>query len=240
MGERPAFYALRPGGWRDYWSLVHPPYALWHLSYVAIGASLAPTLHVGWLMETLAAFLLAVGVAAHALDELNGRPLRTRIPDGVLWGLAALGLAGAVAFGVHGVVELGPWIAAFIAFGAFAVIAYNLELFGGAFHSDLWFATTWGGFPALTGAFAQTGRISLAAVAVACGCTGLSVAQRVLSTPVRELRRRVTSVEGELVLDDGTTRPLEAATLRAPSEAALRWMSFAVPLLAIGLVASRV
>jgi hypothetical protein len=240
MGERPAFYALRPGGWRDYWSLLHPPYTLWHLSYVAIGASLAPTLHVGWLLETLAAFLLAVGVAAHALDELNGRPLRTRIPDGALWGLAALGLAGAVAFGVHGVVELGPWIAAFIAFGAFAVIAYNLELFGGAFHSDLWFATTWGGFPALTGAFAQTGRISLAAVAVACGCAGLSVAQRVLSTPVRELRRRVTSVEGELVLDDGTTRPLVAATLRAPSEAALRWMSFAVPLLAIGLVASRV
>jgi hypothetical protein len=190
-------------------------------------------------METLAAFLLAVGVAAHALDELNGRPLRTRIPDGALWGLAALGLAGAVAFGVHGVVELGPWIAAFIAFGAFAVIAYNLELFGGAFHSDLWFATTWGGFPALTGAFAQTGRISFAAVVVACGCTGLSVAQRVLSTPVRELRRRVTSVEGELVLDDGTTRPLDPATLRTPSEAALRWMSFAVPLLAIGLVASR-
>lgn len=240
MGEpRPAFYALHPGGWRDYWTLLHPPYTLWHLSYVAIGASLGPTIRVGWALESLAAFFLAVGVGAHALDELNGRPLRTRIPDGVLWGLAVVGLAGAVAFGVHGVVALDPWIIVFIAFGAIAVPAYNLELFDGRFHTDLWFAVTWGGFPALTGAFAQTGRVSLAAVAVACSCTALSVAQRALSTPVRELRRRVSSVRGEMALDDGTTRTVDAATLRTPAETALRWMSVAVPLFAIGLVASR-
>ena len=35
---RSAFYALEPGGWRDYVTLLHPPYTLWHLSYVAIGA----------------------------------------------------------------------------------------------------------------------------------------------------------------------------------------------------------
>jgi hypothetical protein len=240
MGERlPAFYALRPGGWRDYWTLLHPPYTLWHLSYVAIGASLAPSIDVRWLVETLAAFFLAVGVAAHALDELNGRPLRTRIPNGVLWALAAAGLAGAVAFGIHGVVALSPWIAAFIGFGAFAVVAYNLELFGGRFHSDLWFGVAWGGFPALTGAFAQTGRVSVAAVAIAAACTALSVAQRALSTPVRELRRRVASVVGEIAFEDGTVRALDAAALRTPAETALRWMALAVPLVAIGLVASR-
>jgi hypothetical protein len=240
MGERrPAFYALRPGGWRDYWTLLHPPYTLWHLSYVAIGASLAPSVDMRWLVETLAAFFLAVGVAAHALDELNGRPLRTRIPNGVLWALAAAGLAGAVAFGIHGVVALSPWIAAFIGFGAFAVVAYNLELFGGRFHSDLWFGVAWGGFPALTGAFAQTGRVSVAAVAIAAACTALSVAQRALSTPVRELRRRVASVVGEIAFEDGTVRTLDAAALRTPAETALRWMALAVPLVAIGLVASR-
>jgi hypothetical protein len=240
MGEaRPAFYALRPGGWRDYWTLLHPPYTLWHLSYVAMGASLARTIHVGWLLETLAAFFLAVGVAAHALDELNGRPLLTPIPSGVLWTLAAIGLAGAVAFGIHGAIELGPWVGVFIVVGGFAVLAYNLELFGGRFHSDLWFATTWGGFPALTGAFAQTGRLSGAAVAVAGACTALSLAQRALSTPVRELRRHVVSVQGEVALDDRTKRPIDATTLRAPPEAALRWMSIAMPLLAAGLVAAR-
>jgi len=39
---RPAFYALAPGGWRDYVTLLHLPYTLWHLSYVVIGACLAP------------------------------------------------------------------------------------------------------------------------------------------------------------------------------------------------------
>jgi amino acid transporter len=107
---RPAFYALSPGGWRDYWTLLHPPYTLWHLSYVAIGAALAPELRVAWWLETTAAFFLAMGVAAHALDELNGRPLRTRIPRGVLIGLAVVGLAGALAIGVHGAMAATPWI----------------------------------------------------------------------------------------------------------------------------------
>src|SRR5919205_3903106 len=125
--DRPAFYALSPGGWRDYWSLLHPPYTVWHLSYVVIGASLAPTVNARWLLETLAAFFLAMGVAAHALDELNGRPLRTRIPDAVLWVLAAVGLAAAIGIGVDGVVEVSPWMWLFIAVGAFLVVAYKLE-----------------------------------------------------------------------------------------------------------------
>src|SRR5918993_2479704 len=165
--QRPAFYVLPSGGWRDYWSLLHPPYTVWHLSYVAIGAALAPALHVGWLLETLAAFFLAMGLAAHALDELNGRPLRTRIPDGVLWAFALIGLGGAIALGIHGTIVVSPWLWAFIGVGGFLVVAYNLELFGGAFHSDVWFALGWGGFPALTAYFAQTGSIGLGAVAAA-------------------------------------------------------------------------
>src|SRR5919204_2535066 len=113
-GGRPAFYALSPGGWRDYWSLLHPPYTIWHLSYVVMGASIAPRLHVRWLVETGIAFFLAMGIAAHALDELTGRPLRTRIPDRVLWTLAAVGLIGAAALGVDGAAEVSAWIWAFI------------------------------------------------------------------------------------------------------------------------------
>src|SRR5262249_47824763 len=43
--ERPAFYALRPGGWRDLVTVLHPPYTAWHLSYVALGAAAAPAVH---------------------------------------------------------------------------------------------------------------------------------------------------------------------------------------------------
>src|SRR3954469_17975890 len=148
--DRPAFYALRPGGWRDLLTVLHLPYTAWHLSYVAFGAVAAPKLHGDRLAATLLAFFLAVGVAAHALDELNGRPLRTRLSDGVLIGLAGVALAGAVAIGIVGAATVSLGLVPFIAAGAFIVVAYNLELFGGRFHSDLWFAVAWGAFPAVT------------------------------------------------------------------------------------------
>src|SRR5689334_12655252 len=148
--DRPAFYALRPGGWRDLLTLLHPPYTAWHLSYVALGAVAAPRLHADRLGATLGAFFLGVGVCAHALDELNGRPLSTRLPDAVLVGLAAASLAGAVAIGIAGAVTVSAGLLPFIAAGAFIAVAYNLELFGGRFHSGFWFAAAWGAFPALT------------------------------------------------------------------------------------------
>src|SRR3954447_2131074 len=97
---RPAFYALGSGGWRDLVTLLHPPYTAWHLSYVALGAAVAPVFHGDRLAAALGAFFLAVGVCAHALDELHGRPLRTRLSDGMLVALALSSLLGAVAIGV--------------------------------------------------------------------------------------------------------------------------------------------
>jgi hypothetical protein len=157
----------------------------------------------------------------------------------VLWALAAAGLAGAVALGIDGMREVSPWLGAFIVVGAFLVVAYNLEAFGGVFHSDIWFALAWGAFPALTSAFVQQGRVTIEAVLVAMACAGLSSAQRVLSTPVRRLRRHVVSVDGRLVLDDGSSEAVDAAALRAAPEAALRILSAALPVLAAGLVLSR-
>jgi hypothetical protein len=238
-GARPAFYALTPGGWRDYWTLLHPPYTLWHLSYVAIGAATAPDLRVRWLVETLLAFFLAMGIAAHALDELYGRPLRTRIPSGVLVGLALIGLVAAVGLGVDGMVQVSAWLAVFIVTGAVLVAAYTLELLGGAFHSDLWFAIAWGAFPVLTAAFAQTGEVRVEALVAAAACALISAAQRTLSTPVRRLRRRVRAVRGELELVDGGVEPIDVQMLRDPAERALRLLSVAMPLLAAALVAAR-
>src|ERR1700704_884178 len=164
----PAFYAARSHGWRrDIWAVLHPPYTAWHLSYVVIGASLAPHLDAVRLFATLLAFFLAVGISAHALDELKGRPLGTEIPGSILTAAAAIGLVGAVALGIAGVTRLGPALLPFIALGVLFVFAYNLELLGGKLHGDFWFALSWGAFPVLTAYFAQTGRISLGAVGAA-------------------------------------------------------------------------
>jgi hypothetical protein len=237
--ERPAFYALSSGGWRDWWTLLHPPYTVWHLSYVAIGAATSERVDLFLLGLSLLGFFLGVGVAAHALDELRGRPLGTAIPSGVLVGVASLALVGAAAVGLIGVFRVSPWLLVFIATGVFLVVAYNLELAGGAFHSDLWFAVAWGGFPALTGAFAQEGSLTWAAFVVAVACAAISGAQRSLSTPVRRLRRRVAAIEGTITMRDGSTQPLDADIVRAAPEAALKLLSLAMPLLAAGLILAR-
>ena len=238
--ERPAFYALPAGGWRDYVTLLHVPYTLWHLSYVAIGAALASAIDFGRLGATLAAFFLAMGVAAHALDELHDRPLGTRIGSAVLIALAAVSLAAAVAIGIVSCFWISGWLALFIAFGAFAVIAYNLELFGGRVHDAFWFSLAWGAFPVLTGYFAQTERIRAAALVAAGFAMLLSLVQRRLSTPVRQMRRRVRSVAGTVELEDGSHEPLTRNSLLEAPETALRILSVATPLLATALVLSRV
>ncbi|MBV9195017.1 MAG: hypothetical protein JO168_12800 [Solirubrobacterales bacterium] len=236
---RPAFYALRRGGWRDLVTLLHPPYTAWHLSYVALGAAAGRELHADRLLAALAAFLLAVGVSAHALDELHGRPLNTALSRRSLVWLAAVGLAGAVAIGIAGCVVVSALLAPLVAAGAFLVLAYNLELAGGRFHNDAWFALAWGGFPAFTGYFANTLTVRPAGVLVSAACCLLSLAQRRLSTPARELRRRTIAVRGEQELTDGRVVELDRGRLTAPLEGALGALWLALVLLAVGFVAVR-
>jgi hypothetical protein len=236
---RPAFYALAPGGWRDYVTLLHLPYTAWHLSFVVIGAALAPNLHGGRLAAAVVAFFLALGVAAHALDELNGHPLATRIPDRVLLGLTVGALGAAVAIGIAGAVAFDLWLLVFVAAGAALVPVYSLELFGGAMHNSLGFALAWGAFPLLTGYFACAGTISWVALLAAGYATLASYAQRTLSTPVRHARRRVAAVAGTVELHDGTREPVTQELLYGSQERALELLAAANVCLAVALLVLR-
>jgi hypothetical protein len=237
--SRPAFYALSPGGWRDYVTLLHLPYTAWHLSYVAIGAGLSAAFAWDRFLPTLGAFFLAVGIGAHALDELDGRPLRTRIPGVVLVALGGVSIAGAVAIGIAGALTTDPWLGAFVAAGAFIVVAYNLELVGGRFHGDVWFALAWGSFPLVTAYFAVAGKLDLVAAAGAVFAYLLSRAQRTLSTPVRDVRRRVARVEGRIDRSDGSSEPVTAELLVRANEGALRALAGATVALAVALLLVR-
>jgi hypothetical protein len=236
---RAAFYAARPGGWRDWWTLLHPPYTAWHLAYVAIGASLAPHLDGVRLGATVVAFLAAMGVGAHALDELHGHPLGTRIPDRVLIVASIAGVVGAVGLGIAGLSRVGAILVPFIVIGPMLVVAYNLELFHGRLHTDVGFALSWGAFPVLTAYVAQADRIDVAALIAAAGAFALSYAQRSLSTPARLLRRHVRHAEGVLTLDDGEVRPINVQTLLQPLERTLRALSWTAVLLAAAMVTAR-
>lgn len=236
---RPAYYAAASGGWRDWWTLLHPPYTAWHLSYVVIGAALAPHAQLAPLLAALAAFFLAVGVAAHALDELQGRPLGTRIPSAALVTVTIAGLAGAVGLGVAGVTRVGWPLIPFMVAGPFLVVAYNAELFGGVVHTDAGFAAAWGAFPLLTAYVAETGTLSAGSVLAAAAAFGMSSAQRSLSTPARLLRRRAAGVTGAITLADGDVLDIDSRLLLRPLERALRALSWSVVALAAALAVAR-
>jgi hypothetical protein len=237
-GERSAFYAVGrgTGGPGDWVTLLHPPYTLWHLSYVAIGAAVMPPLVLWRLAGTLVAFFLAVGIGAHALDELHGRPLGTGIGTAVLTITGVVAITAAMVLGL----VFGGWkLLPFVIAGGVLVYGYNLELFGGALHSDVWFGVAWGAFPVLVGAYAQHFTLSLAAGVAAVAAFFLSMGQRALSTPARMLRRRVSGAAVRLTFTDGTQSELGRAELLAPIERALRYFVCATSAVALAMVLAR-
>jgi demethylmenaquinone methyltransferase / 2-methoxy-6-polyprenyl-1,4-benzoquinol methylase len=226
----PAFYAARGGGWRDYWTLLHPPYTIWHLSYVLLGAALAPSPDPKIVAGALVAFGLAVGVGSHAFDELQGRPLRTQIPSPVLVALGTAALAVAIAIGLVGATMFGPLFLLFVIGGASIVVLYGFEV--PFVHSDVGFAIGWGAFPVAATAYA-TGAHPVPTALAAFAAALLSMTQRRLSTRARSIRRRAVSVSGEIVYSDGSKESIDARGLIGAAEGALSilWLAiFAVSL----------
>ena len=239
----PAFYAsprlLARPMLRDCWTLLHPPYTMWHLSYVVIGSCLVAPVDVGRLLATVLAFFLAVGVGAHALDELHGRPLRTTVSSSALVVAAVVGIGGAAVLGVAGISRVGSFLIVFIVVGIVLAVGYNLEVVGGRLHTDAVFALSWGAFPVLTGYYAQHERLSVPSGLAAVFAYFLSRAQRHLSSSARNLRRRTSSVTGTIRRVDGTTTAIDRGTLLAPLERALRALTWATIALAATLAAAR-
>lgn len=244
--EAPAFYARRGGRRAEWWTLLHPPYTVWHLSYCVLGAAMAQRIDWVALVATVVALFLAVGVAAHALDEATGRPLRTTIGGPALTTVSVIALGGAVVLGGYGAFwwhgTNWPLVAA-IPVGAVLVVGYNLELFGGQLHNDATFALGWGGFPVVVGYVAQSPGLRWEGIVAATCATAAGVAttyaQRYLSAPARDLRRRVVRVEGRVAYSDREER-IDRAVLLAPLERTLRALSWGMPLVALAALLSHV
>jgi len=243
-----AWYDVKMKGWlRDLLILLHPPYTLWHLSYVPIGAALAPVMNwpiLGW---TVLAFFLGMGIGGHCLDELNGRPLKTQIPTWLLGCVAVISIAGAVTIGVFIGLKETIWVLPCILFGSFIVYAYNMEWCKGFFHRDIWFGFAWGAFPAITAYLAQAHTITPEVILVAAFALLYSMTQRVLSTQARYFRRKVGVIEGEYYLHGeqpttpgapglGNPHPITRDTIIGPADLALKYMTWTVVIAAIGLL----
>jgi hypothetical protein len=234
--KRPAYYAATGSSRGDLSAILHPPYTAWHLSHAAIGAALAPSLDWQVLTGTLLAFLLGTGVAAHALDEWHGRPLGTSLSDRLLLGMGLAGMTGGLVLAAIGAAVVSPWVLAWAVAGVALAAGYALER-PRWLHTALGFALAWGGFPVLVGYWAQTERVSFAAVLAAAAATVFSLTQRTLSTPARHVRRSIDRAE-LLLTRDGSVDSWNEQKVLATWERPLRLLVWAMVILAGALLAT--
>lgn len=234
----PAYYARKGGLWADFWTILHPPYTLWNLSFVAMGAALAPVLDWRMLALMLTAFLAGTGVASHALDELNGRPLRTAFSGRALKLMALAALTASLACALLSLLFVSAWIILLALFGALLVAAYSLEWFGGLLHTNLGFALSWGGYPVLVGYWAQTESLTPAALLLAAAATLMSLVQRELSTPARFLRRKAKAGGATFATAEGVAQ-WDMQRLLAGYERPLRLLVWMAPALAAAMLLAK-
>ena len=210
--------------------LLFLPYTGMVLSYTVIGSMLAPAIQWDRVAAIVLIYFLALGIGAHALDAAGSRgakPWGQVFSRAQLWALAVTSLVAAYAIGIWYMVLYTPLLWLIAIPEGFFVLAYNLEWFGGRFHTDFWFAASWGALPVLAGYILQTNAVSPAVLLVAAAMALLSLVEIKASRPYKELKRAAASGED---VDRAQAERLEAL---------LKSVSLGVILLGIGLLVWR-
>jgi hypothetical protein len=239
--QKPAWYTVGGRGvLSDFVNLLHPPYTLWHLSYVLIGIALSPTIYLDRSIAVLVAYFLGLGIGAHALDETMGNPLKTRLSKGKLYSLGFTSLSIAASIGAYYVVTLSALLLPIIVAEVFFALAYNLESFNRRFHNTLVFSISWGILPFVTGYFVNALSISLGAVLTSVAIGILTYVQRTLSLQARSVRRNLDSPVKSLKLENGKEIPLTEKDLISPAERSLKALTLTIFVFAVALICQRV
>jgi hypothetical protein len=176
--------------------LLFLPYTGMVLAFTVIGSMIAEQIYWDRVGAIVIIYFLGLGIAAHALDALGSKqtkPWGETFTRRKLWVMAALALGAGYLIAIYYMVRYVPllWVIAILE--GFFVFAYNLEWFEGRFHTDGWFAFSWGALPVLAGYIIQTNRISIAALFLAGSMALLSTIEIKASRPYKELKRRPAS-----------------------------------------------
>jgi hypothetical protein len=207
--------------------LLFLPYTGMVLSFAVIGSMLADPIYGDRVLAIVVIYFLGLGVAAHALDALGSKsvkPWGSVFSKRQLWLTAILSLGVAYLIAIYFMIRYVPLLW-FVAIGeGFFVFAYNLEWFQGWFHTDKWFAFSWGFLPVLAGYIMQTNKISIEVLALAASMALFSIVEIKTSRPYKELKQRF-HILGEA-----------EKCLMARYEAILESISLGVILLGAGLL----
>lgn len=239
--QKPAWYTVEGQGvLSDLVNLLHPPYTLWHLSYVLIGIALSPTIYLERSIAVVVSFFLGLGIGAHALDETMGNPLKTKLskPELYLLGLSSIIIATSI--GAYYVITLSPLLLPIILVEVFFALAYNLEFFNKKFHNSFVFSISWGMLPFVTGYFVNALSISPGALLTSIAIGILTYVQRTLSNQARSVRRNLESPVKSLKLENGREVPITEKDLISPAEKSLKALTITIFVLAVALICQRV
>lgn len=215
-----------PPRFRAFVGLLFLPYTGMVLGFTLLGAMLARDVAWERVAALTGAYFIALGVGAHALDAVGSKgrkPWGRVFGDRQLWVLAVVSVAAAYAILIPYMLADAPLLWPIAIAEGFFLVAYNLELFGGRFHTDGWFALSWGALPVVAGSVMQTNAISIPALVLAVAAAFFSLVEIKASRPYKELRR------------EGSRDPLALAHAAA-FEAILKAISGGVILTAAGLV----
>jgi hypothetical protein len=211
--------------------LLFLPYTGMVLAFAAIGSMVAGSIHWDRVLALVVIYFLGLGLAAHALDGLGSKsvkPWGKVLAKRELWLLAIISLVAAYSIAIYYMVRYVPLLWSVAIMEGFFVFAYNLEWFGGRFHTDTWFAFSWGFLPVLAGSVMQLNRITLAALILGGSMALLSLVEIKASRPYKELKRRFSSLDAE------------GRALMTGYETILKCISLGVILLGVGLIISRI
>jgi hypothetical protein len=237
---KPAWYSLDgEGPLKDIINLTHPPYTLWHLSYILIGISLAPSIHPDRSISVLVAFFLGLGIGAHALDETMGNPLQTRLSRTQLYLIGFSSLGAAVFIGLYYVFTVSLWILPFVILEGFFALTYNLEAVSKKFHNMVVFSLSWGAIPFIMGYFVNSLSLTLPILIASAAIALLTYVQRTLSIQARTVRRALPAPVRSLKLTNGDEVTITERDLIGPAEKSLKALSLMIFFLAIGLLLQR-
>ncbi len=185
----PGFGPLK---FRIFIGLLFLPYTGMVLSYTVIGSMMADQIHWDRVGAILIIYFLALGIGAHALDAIGSKgikPWGTVFSIAQLRGLAIVSLIVAYALGGYYIVLYTPLLGVIALLEGFFVLAYNLEWFTGRFHTDAWFAFSWGSLPVLAGYVLQTNHLSSAVLMVSAAMGLLSLVEIKASRPYKAMKR---------------------------------------------------
>lgn len=168
------------------------PYTGMVLSFSIIGSILADHIYWDRVAAVVTIYFFGLGIGAHALDAIGSKgmkPWGAVFSNRQLWLIAAGALIAAYSIIIYYMVCFvhSLWVVAVLE--GFFVFAYNLEWFAGRFHTDGWFAFSWGTLPVVMGFMIQTNRVSLEMLLLAFSMGILSLAEIKTSRPYKQLKR---------------------------------------------------